>query len=265
MMVGSIIHPTTIIEPGAEIGAGVQIGPFCHIGARVKIGEHSKLHSRVTIMNHVRIGAHAEIYPGTVLGAPPQDTKYKGEDTALEIGDHCLMRENVTMHIASVGGSGVTRVGNHCSFFVNAHVAHDCTLGDHVTMINNTVLGGHVRLEDYVTIGGNSAVHQHVRVGFGAMLGGMSGLRGDLIPYGIAHGDLAMLEGLNWVGLERRGFTSAQVREMRRFYRDLFLQDGVFAERLATAREKYAANDLIKPILDFMATPSHRELCRPVK
>lgn len=262
-MSATVIHPSSVIEPGAQIGAGVFIGPFCHIGPKVKIGDNSKLHSHVVMMNDVTLGAQAEIYPGTVLGAPGQDTKYKGEPARLEIGTHCLMREHVTMHIASVGGDGVTRVGNHCMFMVNAHVAHDCVVGNHVTMINNTVLGGHVTLGDYVIIGGNSAVHQNVRVGTGAMLGGLSALRADLIPYGMAVGDMAVLRGLNLVGLSRRGFTDAQIKVLRKVYQQIFKGDGTFSERFASAQAMYGNDDAARITLDFIAARGKRELCLP--
>lgn len=257
------IHPSSIIEPGAQIGAGVTIGPFCHIGPQAKIGDHSKLHSRVTIMNDVTIGMNAEIYPGTVLGAPAQDKKYKDEPARLEIGTHCLMRENVTMHIASVGGDGVTRVGNHCVFMVNAHVAHDCVVGNHVTMINNSLLGGHVQAGDYAMIGGNAAVHQHVRIGTGAMLGGLSALRADLIPYGMAVGDMASLRGLNLVGLSRRGFTDAQIKVLRKVYQQIFKGAGNFSERLAGAQAIYGKDEAARITLDFIASRGKRELCLP--
>ncbi len=262
-MSATVIHPSSVIEPGAQIGTGVTIGPFCHIGSQVQIGDHSKLHSRVTMMNRVTLGSHAEIYPGTVLGAPGQDTKYKGEPASLEIGSRALMRENVTMHIASVGGDGVTRVGDDCMFMVNAHVAHDCIVGNHVTMINNAVLGGHVVLGNYVIIGGNSAVHQHTRVGTGAMLGGVSSARADVIPFGMVMGDVGVLRGLNIVGLERRGFTPEQIKTLRKVYRRIFKGEGNFADRFAAVQAEYANDELARVIIDFIAARGKRELCLP--
>ncbi|HCM84465.1 MAG TPA: acyl-ACP--UDP-N-acetylglucosamine O-acyltransferase [Alphaproteobacteria bacterium] len=264
MNAANIIHPSSVIEPGAQIGTGVFIGPFCHIGPKVKIGDHSKLHSHVTMMNDVTLGSHAEIYPGAVLGAPGQDTKYKGEPARLEIGTHALMRENVTMHIASVGGDGVTRIGNHCMFMVNAHVAHDCVLGNHVTMINNTVLGGHVQLGDYVIVGGNSAVHQHVRIGTGAMVGGMTAVRGDLIPFGMVMGDEGGgLRGLNIIGLQRRGYTDVQIKMLRKVYQRIFKGDGTFADRFAAVQAEYGGDELARIVIDFIANRGKRELCLP--
>lgn len=257
------IHPSSVIEKGAEIGRDVSIGPFCHIGAQAKIGDGCKLHSHIAVMNDTSIGANAEIYPGTVLGAPPQDTKYKGEPTSLIIGANVLMREHVTMHIGSVGGDGTTRVGNHCMFMVNAHVAHDCRVGNHVTMINNTVLGGHVELGDYAIIGGNSAVHQHVRVGTGAMMGGMSALRADLIPFGMMAGGDGALRGLNVIGLERRGFAPEQIKTLRKVYQRIFKGEGNFAERFAAAQSEFSKEESARIILDFIASRGKREICMP--
>ncbi len=257
------IHSSTIIEKGAQIGAGVDIGAFCHISAGAKIGDGAKLHSHVVVMNDVTIGAGCEIYPGAVLGGAPQDVKYKGEPTRLEIGAKCMIREHVTMHIASVGGDGATRVGEGCMFMAGSHVAHDCQVGDRVILINHAVLGGHVQVGEGVMVGGNSAVHQFVRIGQGAMIGGMTGVEGDVIPFGMVTGDRAALQGLNWVGLERRGFTPQQIRDMRRFYKELFEGDTPFAERLAAAKAAWGGNELTKPILDFVDTPHRRSLCLP--
>lgn len=263
MSAATDIHPSAVIEPGAELGPGVVVGPFCHIGPAAKIHDNTKLHSHVVVMGRTTLGAGSEVYPGTVLGAPPQDIKYKNEPTSLEIGANAMIREHVTMHVASVGGDGVTHVGHSCTFMVGAHVAHDCKVEDRVMLINHAVLGGHVHVGEGAVIGGNSAVHQYVRVGMGAMIGGMSGIEGDVIPYGMAKGDRAWLQGLNWVGLERRGFTPEQIKEMRRFYKELFVGTTPFADRLAAVRKKHAKSELVKPILDFLAVPGHRELCRP--
>ena len=257
------IHSSAVVEPGAQIGAGVQIGPFCHIGAQVCIGDRSKLHAHVVMMNRVSIGADCEIFPCAVLGAPPQDVKYRGDPTALEIGDNNIIREHVTMHIASTGGDGATRVGNGGMFMAASHLAHDCLVGNNVILINHAILGGHVQVGDGAMIGGNSAVHQYVRIGAGAMIGGMTGVEGDVIPYGMVVGDRARLHGLNWVGLERRGFTSAQIREMRRFYKALFEGSGALADRLAAAKKTWAGNALTQPILDFVDSPHRRNLCLP--
>lgn len=257
------IHPSSVIERGAEIGTDVLIGPFCHIGAQAKIGDGSKLHSHVVVTGRTQIGANAEIYPGAVLGGAPQDVKYKGEETRLEIGTHAIIREHVTMHIASVGGDGITRVGNHCMFMAGAHVAHDCQVADKVIMINHAVLGGHVQIAEGAMIGGNSAVHQYVRIGQGAMIGGMTGVEGDVIPFGLVMGDRASLQGLNWVGLERRGFGKTEIMQLRKFYKALFEGAGPFAERLAAAQKEYASHALAQPILEFLASPSRRSLCLP--
>jgi UDP-N-acetylglucosamine acyltransferase len=215
------------------------------------------------IMGETTLGAGNEVFPGAVLGAPPQDRKYHGEAAQLLIGDNNIIREHVTMHLASVGGDGITRVGSGGMYMAGSHVAHDCSVGDNVTMINHAVLGGHVQVADNVMIGGNSAVHQFVRIGTGAMIGGMTGVEGDVIPYGLVMGDRAWLHGLNWVGLKRRGLTKAQVAELNNFYQAVFVGAGTFADRLAAAQTRYADNALVKPILDFIAEPSRRALCLP--
>lgn len=263
MLNNTNIHPSAVIEAGAQIGAGVEIGPFCHISAAAKIGDGCQLHAHVTVMNNTRLGVNCKIFPGAVLGAPPQDTKYRGEPARLEIGANNIIREHVTMHVASVGGDGVTRVGAGGMFMAGSHVAHDCTVGDRVVMINHAVLGGHVQVGDDTMIGGNSAVHQHVRIGAGTMVGGMTGVEQDVIPYGMVTGDRAHLHSLNWTGLSRRGFDDAQIKELRRFYKALFEGTAPFAQRLADARAAYADSALAKPILDFIAQPSKRGLCLP--
>lgn len=257
------IHPSSIIETGADIGIGVSIGPFCHIGSKAKIGDNSRLHSHVVVMNETSIGTGCDIYPGAVLGGAPQDVKYKDQPARLEIGDNTIIREHVTMHIASVGGNGLTRVGMGGMFMAGSHIAHDCQVGDRVVMINHAVLGGHVQVGDDSMIGGNSAVHQHVRIGIGAMVGGMTGVEQDVIPYGMATGDRAHLHSLNWTGLSRRGFDDAQIKELRRVYKALFEGTAPFAQRLAAARATYVDSALAKPILEFIAQPSKRGLCLP--
>ena len=261
----NIIHSTAIVEPGAVLSGGVIVGPFCHIGPHTKIGANTKLHSHVVVMNDTSIGENCELFPGAVLGAPPQDTKYKGEAAALVVGNHNIIREHVTMHVASVGGDGTTRVGNHCMFMTGAHVGHDSVVGNNVIMISHAVLGGHVVVSDGAMIGGNSAVHQGVRVGTGAMIGGMTGLEADLIPFGMAMGDRARLNGLNWVGLERRGLDKKQIMQLRKLYKALFESDGTWADRKESAAAEFGTDDYAKIILEFLSAPSKRNLCMPAQ
>jgi len=246
------IHPSAVIEKGAEIGNSVAIGPFCHIGAQAKVGDGVRLHANVVVMNNTIIGTACEIFPGAVLGGTPQDTKYKGEATRLEIGAHNIIREHVTMHIASVGGDGTTRVGDHCMFMAGAHVAHDCQVGNKVIMINHAVLGGHVQIADGAMIGGNSAVHQFVRIGMGAMVGGMTGVEGDVIPFGMAHGPLADLIGLNVIGMRRRGAAKADVQRVRSAYQALFFGEGEFRTRVDRVSEEYSGDPLGGRIIEFI-------------
>ncbi len=255
------IHPTAVIESGAQLDQGVIVGPYCHIGAKAVLQSNVKLHSHVVVAGRTTVGANSNIYPFAMLGGPPQDTKYKGEDTALVIGNNTLIREYATMHIASVSGDGVTRIGNNCMFMVGAHVAHDCQVGNHVLLTNNATLGGHVQVGNYVVIGGLSAVHQHARVGAYAMVGGMTGVEGDVIPYAMAKGDRAQLNGLNVIGLERRGFSKHDIMLIRRVYQYLFEnKSATFAERLAQVKEEQGQNVRIAYLLEFIETRDRRSL-----
>ena len=182
------IHPTAIVEEGAKLGTGVRIGPYCTIGPDVELGEGVALVSHVVLAGRTRIGPNTRIYPFASIGHPPQDLKYKGEASSLEIGSNNIIREYVTMSPGTEGGGMVTRVANNCLFMVGAHVAHDCQIGHHVIMANNATLAGHVDVGDYAILGGLAAVHQFVRIGRHAMIGGMSGVEHDIIPVRLRHG-----------------------------------------------------------------------------
>jgi UDP-N-acetylglucosamine acyltransferase len=204
---GVEVGPFTVIESGARIGAGTRIGPHCAIGGHVSLGENCELLSHVVVAGRTTIGARARIFPFASLGHQPQDLKYTGEPSTLTIGTDCLIREGVTMNPGTSGGGMATTVGNHCAFLANSHVGHDSHVGNHVIFSNNVMLAGHCRVDDYVIIGGGAAVIQYTHVGAHAFVGGMSGLENDLIPYGMAIGNRARLNGLNIVGLQRRGFS----------------------------------------------------------
>lgn len=249
------IHPTAIIETGAQIAASAKIGPFCVIGNKVVIGENVELLSNVTVMNETTIGEGTKVFPGAVLGAGPQDHGNEFNDgMKLVIGKNNIIRENVTMQCGTPKEKMITTVGDECMFMVNSHVAHDCEVGNHVIMTNNTVIGGHVRLADNVIIGGNSAVHQFVRIGRAAMVGGMSAAERDIIPFGMVMDVRGGLSGLNLVGLKRRGFTKAQIAEIMAAYKLIFKneEEGTFAERLEKAKAKYIGNEIINEILTFI-------------
>lgn len=213
------IHPTAIVEQGAELGANVSIGPYCVVGPRVQLGDDVELVSHVCIAGTTSIGPRSRVFPFAAIGHPPQDMKYRGEETRLEIGADNVIREQATLHPGTVGGGGVTRIGDGCLLMIGAHVAHDCKVGNHVVMINHATLGGHVQVGDYAILGGLAAVHQFVRIGPYAMIGGMSGVEADVIPFGLVMGDRARLNGLNIVGLKRRSFGRVDIQALRTAYR----------------------------------------------
>lgn len=259
------VHPTAIVDPAAQLGAGVHIGPYCIVGGQVKLHDHVRLVAHVYLDGITAVGAGTEIYPFASIGAPPQDKKYHGEASELVIGRNNRIREHVTMNPGTEGGGMVTRVGDDCLFMVAAHVAHDCLIGNQVILANNATLAGHVTVGDYAIIGGLSAVHQFVRIGAHAMIGGMSGVENDVIPYGTVKGERAHLAGLNTVGMERRGFTKEQIRELRTAYRMLFAPEGTMAERLDEVARLYPSERLVADVLEFIRSRASRSLCQPEK
>ncbi len=259
---GTIVHATAIVARGAELGNGVRIGPYCTVGPDVVIEDRAELMSHVVVDGHARIGPDVVLYPFCTVGLAPQDLKYAGQPTRCEIGARTQVREHCTIHRGTVTGKGITRVGSDCLLMAVAHVAHDCTLGDHVIIANNAVMGGHVSIADHAVIGGAAAIHQFVRIGRAAMIGGVSGVEADVIPFGSVIGNRARLAGLNVIGLKRRGFDKAQVQLLHGAFRDLFRRDGVFAQRLAAVRARYGGEALIDEVLAFIDAPSHRGLIR---
>ena len=257
------IHPTAFVDDGTRIGANVTVGPYSIVGAEVELADGVTVMSHVVVNGRTGIGANTKIYPFASIGLAPQDLKYKGESSRLEIGCNNLIREHVTMHGGTEGGGMVTRVGNNCLFMVACHVAHDCRIGDHVVMVNNATLGGHVTVGDWVILGGLAAVHQYVRIGRHAMVGGLSGVENDVIPYGSVTGNRARLQGLNIVGLKRRGVSRDNIHVLRNAYRLLFAQEGTLAERLEDVAELFHDNRAVMEIIDFIRTESQRSICQP--
>ncbi len=257
------IHPTAIIEDGAQIADDAKIGPYCMIGAEVVIKADVTLHGHVNIAGRTTIGEESEIYPFASLGTPPQDLKYKGEPSSLIIGKGCRIREHVTMNPGTEGGGMVTRIGDDCLFMVGAHVAHDCQVGNQVILANNATLAGHVAVGDHAIIGGLSAIHQFVRIGRNAIIGGMSAVEKDVIPYGSVVGERADLAGLNIVGLKRRHIDREVIHALRGAYKDLFEDSyGIMAERIRLVREKYDARE-VQELVDFLEADSSRSFCVP--
>lgn len=257
------IHPTAIVEDGARLGAGVRIGPYCMVGREVRLGDGVELISHVVVAGTTEIGAGTRIFPFASIGHQPQDLKYQGEPCSLTIGSKCIIREGVTMNPGTAGGGSVTIVGDGCAFLANSHVGHDCRVGNNVIFSNNVMLAGHCTVGDYAIIGGGAAVIQFARVGQHAFVGGMSGLENDLIPYGMAIGNRAHLSGLNIVGLQRRGFSRADIHDLRRAYRLLFAAEGTLMERMEDVAEEFAGHACVQEILAFIRAGGKRSLCTP--
>lgn len=257
------IHPTAIVEPGATLGAGTRVGPYCVVGPAVTLEADVVLESHVVVVGATRIGARTRVWPFASLGHQPQDLKYRGEPTLLEIGADCMIREHVTMNPGTVGGGGVTRVGDRGLFMVGAHVGHDCVVDDDVILANNATLGGHVAVGRFAVLGGLSAVHQRVRIGGGAMVGGMTGVEKDVIPFGSVIGDRARLAGLNLVGLKRRGVPRERINAVRACFRAIFSGEGALAARAEVAMADFGDVPEAREIIDFILADSARAFCTP--
>ena len=259
------IHPTAVVESTAKLGPDVEIGPYSVVGPEVTLGAGCRLHSHVVVTGRTLLGEGCEIFPFASIGHIPQDKKYKGETSVLEIGAHTVIREHVTMNPGTEGGGGKTRVGSHGLYMVGAHVAHDCIIGDHVILANNATVAGHCTVGDHAILGGLSAVHQFVRIGEHAFVGGMTGVENDVIPFGVAVGDRARLSGLNIVGLKRRGFSREQIHSLRNAYRLLFSSEGTLMERLADVEKLFAGDAGVGKIVEFIRSGKDRSLCVPAQ
>lgn len=257
------VHPTAIVAPAARLGEGVEIGPYCVVGPEVELEAGVTLVSHVVLEGRTRLGARVRVFPFASVGHQPQDLKYKGEPSRLEVGADTVIREHVTLNPGTEGGGMLTRVGERCLLMVGCHVAHDCKIGNNVIMANNATLGGHVVIDDYAFLGGMCAVHQFVRIGKHAMVGGMSGVENDVIPYGSVMGDRARLGGLNLVGLKRRGFSRDDIHALRTAYRLLFAQEGTMAERLEDVSRIFNGNQAVRDIVEFVRAESQRSIIQP--
>jgi UDP-N-acetylglucosamine acyltransferase len=257
------VHSTAIIEKGAELAGTTSVGPYSIVGAGVRLADGVKIHPHVVLGGQTTVGAGTEIFPFASVGLPPQDRKYQGEVSRLEIGANCVIREHVTINPGTEGGGLLTSIGDDCLILVGAHVAHDCHIGNHVILVNHATLGGHCSIDDYAILGGLSALHQFVRIGESAFVGGMSGVENDVIPFGSAIGNRAELGGLNIVGLSRRGFSREAIHQLRRAYRTLFGPEGTLKERLADVEEEFAGDENVKKIIDFIRAGGDRAICTP--
>lgn len=256
------IHPTAILNPKAEIDEGVVIGPFCIIGEGVRIKRGTKLISSVVIEGDTEIGENCIIYPFTSIGLPPQDLKYKGEKTGVKIGNDNIIREYVTVHRASIGGDGITTIGDKNFLMAYVHIAHDCKIGCHIILANAATLAGHVVVEDYAIISGLTAIHQFTRIGAYAMVGGFSGVGQDVPPYTIASGARAKLFGLNTIGLKRHGFSDAKINHLKKAYKILFREKRTLKDAIKKIQEDLSYTDEIKHLIDFIQQKNARGICR---
>jgi len=256
------IHPTAIVRQGALLDEDVFIGPYCIVGPAVRIGKATRLESHIVVEGRAEIGRDCTISSFAYIGQPPQDLKYKGEDTAVTIGDGNTIREYVTVHRASVSGDGVTAVGSHNFLMAYVHVAHDCKVGSHVVMANYAGLSGHVQVGDHAVIGGLAGVHQFVRIGQYAMVGGMSRIINDIPPFVMASGaEKARLFGLNVVGLKRNGFSEESIEELKRAYKILFRGKLTLNEAIKKVQEELPYTGHIKSLVEFLQK-NKRGICR---
>ncbi len=257
------VHPTAIVEDGATLGDGVEIGPFCVIGSRSVLAEGVRILSHVVLAGQTTIGARTIVHPHAVLGGGPQFRGDAGLDARLAIGEDNVIREHVTMNGGSVKGGGLTAVGDRGYFMAYSHVAHDCHVGNGVTFANSVALGGHVMIADGVNIGGVSAVQQFSRIGRNAFIGGLTGVPDDVIPYGMAWGDHARLEGLNLIGLKRRGVPRERIHALRAAYRAMFFGKGRLMDRAREAGERWKGFAEVEEVVSFVLADSKRPICMP--
>jgi len=256
------IHASAVIEPGAQLGEGVQIGPFCVVGPQVVLGDGVELKSHVVLCGDTVIGADTVVFPFAVLGEIPQDLKFDGEPTRLRIGARNTIREHVTMNTGTKGGGGITRIGDDGLFMAGCHIAHDAQIGNRVIVVNNSAIAGHCILEDDVIIGGLSGIHQHVRIGRGAIIGAVSMVTNDVLPHGLVQAPRGVLDGLNLIGLKRRGVGRADIMALRAAFQTLKDGEGTFQER---ARRLKGESDslFVQEMVDFILGGSDRSFLTP--
>ena len=257
-----MIHKSSIIDSKANISKKAKIGPFCILGPNVTIEDNVELISNVHIEGNTRVGRGTKIFPFACLGTQPQDLKFKGEKNSLEIGENNLIREYVTINPGTAGGGSKTIVGNNCLFMISSHIAHDCKIGNNVIIANNVPLGGHVTLEDSVIIGGNSAVQQFTRIGRLAMIGGMTGVSKDVIPFGLSIGNRNFLQGLNLIGLRRQKYDNQKIIGLDKAYKEIFASKNLY-ENLSKINGEYKDNELVGEVIKFIEKDKKRPICSP--
>ena len=256
-----MIDKTALINKNANVHSSVKIGPYSIIGPNVEIGENTEIHSHVSITGNVKIGKGNKIYPFVSIN-DPQDLKYNGEETSLVIGDNNKIREYVTINPGTIGGGGKTVIGNNCLLMISSHIAHDCQVGNNVIIANNVPLGGHAIIEDNVVIGGNSAVQQFTRIGKMAMIGGMTGVLHDVIPYGLSTGNRNSLQGLNLIGLRRAKFENKDILGLSEAYKEIFASKNI-NENISKLNGSFQKNPLVKEVIEFITKDKKRSICTP--
>ena len=257
-----MIHKTAIVDPKAKISSNITIGAYSVIGPDVEIDENTIIHSHVNISGHTKIGKENKIFPFASIGSDPQDLKYNGEETRLIIGDKNTIREYVTINPGTKVGGGKTLIGDNCLFMISSHVAHDCLVGNNVIIANNVPLGGHATIEDNVVIGGNSAVQQFTRIGKMAMIGGMTGVLNDVIPYGLSTGNRNSLQGLNLIGLRRSKFENKEILGLSEAYKGIFATKNIM-ENISNLNGSFKENTLVKEVIEFITKDKKRSICTP--
>jgi len=257
-----MIHKSSVIDKKAKIGKNIKIGPFCYIGPKVQIDDGVELVSNVHVEGNTKIGKNTHIFPFASIGTEPQDLKYRGEANSLEIGENNIIREYVTINPGTEGGGGKTIIGNECLLMISSHVAHDCRIGNNVVIANNVPLGGHVTIEDSVVIGGNSAVQQFTRIGRLAMIGGMTGVLKDVIPFGLSFGNRNYLRGINLIGLKRKKYNNKKIMELDAAFKKIFSSKNLH-ENLSKINGEYKENDLVKEVINFIERDKKRPICTP--
>ena len=257
-----MIHKLSVIDTKAKLGKDVKIGPFSFVGPNVELNDGVELISNVHIEGNTKIGKNTKIFPFASIGTQPQDLKFKGEDNSLEIGEYNVIREYVTINPGTAGGGGKTKIGNNCLFMISSHVAHDCMIGNNVVIANNVPLGGHVTIEDSVVIGGNSAVQQFTRIGRLAMIGGMTGVLKDVIPFGLSFGNRNYLRGINLIGLKRNKYENKKIMELDTAFKKIFSSKNLH-ENLSKINGEYKGNDLVEEVINFISKDKKRPICTP--
>ena len=259
-----MIHKTAVVDKKAQVSENAHIGPYSIVGPHVKIGEHVEIQSHVNISGNTIIGNNTKIFTFASIGTDPQDLKYKGEETKLEIGNDNTIREHVTINTGTDGGGGITRIGSNNLIMIGAHIAHDCIVGDNVVIANSAAIAGHAKISDDVIIGGNCGIQQFTRIGKMAMIGGMSGVSRDVIPYGVSFGNRNYLEGINLIGLRRKKVSNKEILDLSEAYKEIFKTKSLH-ENLTKLSDTLKTNSYVKEIIDFINHDKKRPICTPFK